>query len=67
LELFMATVKVKVDKALYDRVAAMAQRAGYSSPDEFIAHMLEREVATLEQAGSDEKVEERLRGLGYIE
>ena len=63
----MATVKVKIDQALYDRVVTMAQRAGYSSPDEFIAHMLEREVATLEQAGSDEKVEERLRGLGYIE
>ncbi len=63
----MSSIKVKIDKALYDRLAEMAKRAGYSSTDEFITHVLDREVSSLEQAGSDEKVEERLRGLGYIE
>jgi hypothetical protein len=59
--------KVKLDKALYDRVQKAAELAGYSSTDEFIIHIIEREVATLEQAEADDKVEERLRGLGYIE
>lgn len=63
----MFTPKIKIDKALYDRVAEMAKRAGYATTDEFIVHVLEREVAGLESAGSDEQVEERLRGLGYIE
>lgn len=63
----MFEAKIKLEKALYDRVAAMAKRAGYSSPDEFVVHCLEKELAQLEGAGSDENVEERLRGLGYIE
>jgi hypothetical protein len=59
--------KIKIDKALYDRLVKVAELAGYSSVDEFVTHMIEREVATLEQAEADDKVEERLRGLGYIE
>ena len=59
--------KVKIDNALFERVAEMAKRAGYSSADEFVAHVLEREVSVLEDAETDEQVEERLRGLGYIE
>ena len=59
--------KVKLDKALYERVHKAAELAGYSSTDEFIIHIIEREVATLEQAEAEDKVEERLRGLGYIE
>lgn len=63
----MFTPKIKIDKALYERVAEMAKQAGYATTDEFIVHVLEREVATLEGADTDEQVEERLRGLGYIE
>ena len=59
--------KLKLDKHLYERVQKAAELAGYSSTDEFIIHIIEREVATLEQAEADDKVEERLRGLGYIE
>lgn len=59
--------KIKIDNDLHERVAEMAKRAGYASTDEFVAHVLEREVAALEGADTDEQVEERLRGLGYIE
>ncbi len=63
---------VKLDKALLERVKKYAKAAGYSSPDEFITHCLEKELATLDEAkggGSetDEAVLERLKGLGYIE
>ena len=58
--------KIKLDKALYDRVADVAKKGGYSSTDEFIVHVLEKELAQFEDATSDEEITEKLRGLGYI-
>jgi metal-responsive CopG/Arc/MetJ family transcriptional regulator len=59
--------KIKIDKPLFERVVQVAQRAGYSSAQEFIQHLLEKAVADVEQAATDEEVEKQLRGLGYIE
>ena len=58
--------KVKLDKELLDKVRRYAQLAGYSSVEEFITHALEKELAKLEDAGSEEEIKKRLRGLGYI-
>ncbi len=63
---------VKIDKELLERVKRYAKAAGYSSPDEFIVHAIENELAKLDEAkggGSetDPAVLDRLRGLGYIE
>ncbi len=59
--------KIKLDAQLYDRVKNISEQAGYGSPDEFIVHVLEKELSVLEAAGTDEEVTERLKGLGYIE
>ena len=59
--------KIKIDVSLYDRVKKVAELAGYSSPEEFVVHVIEKELSVLESAGSDEEVTERLRGLGYLE
>ena len=59
--------KIKIDKPLYERVIQVAERAGYSSAQEFIQHLLEKAVTDVEQAATDEEVEKQLRGLGYIE
>ena len=59
--------KVKLDSHLFDRVKKMAKAAGYASPEEFILHIIEKELALLESAETDQTVVERLRGLGYIE
>ena len=59
--------KIKIENDLYDRVKKMSETAGYSSPDEFIVHVLEKELSMLESVGSDEKVTDRLKGLGYLE
>ena len=59
--------KIKIDPHLYERIKRVAELAGYASPDEFIVHVLEKELSVLEAAGSDEDVTERLRGLGYLE
>lgn len=63
----MAAAKIKIDKDLLNRAKRCAEIAGYSSTEEFITHLIERELSKLEQSGDpDEKVKERLRGLGYI-
>lgn len=59
--------KVKIDANLYERVKKVAEKAGYATPEEFVIHMIEKELSVLESADSDAEVTERLRGLGYIE
>jgi len=63
----MFAAKIKIDKDLMRRIERCAEQAGYSSPAEFITHVLEREVAKLEKVEADRQVTERLKGLGYIE
>lgn len=58
--------KIKIDPDLLDRIKQVAEVAGYASHEEFIMHVLERELAQFEDAGSDEAITEKLRGLGYI-
>ena len=59
--------KIKLEKSLYERATQTAERAGYSSTDEFVKHLVEKAVSDVEQASTDEEVEKQLRGLGYIE
>lgn len=59
--------KIKLDPALYDRVKLIAEKAGYGSAEEFIVHIIEKELSMLESAETDDEVTERLRGLGYLE
>ncbi len=60
--------KVKLEKDLYEKLKKFAEVAGYSSLDEFVNHILERELAAMDTGGSEdpEKMREKLRGLGYI-
>ena len=59
--------KIKVESGLYDRLKKVTEIAGYSSVEEFVTHMIEKELEKIEVAEDDKAVEERLRGLGYIE
>jgi metal-responsive CopG/Arc/MetJ family transcriptional regulator len=59
--------RIKLDKDLLEKVKKYAAIAGYSSPEEFVTHALENEIAKLEEAGDDEEeLKKRLQGLGYI-
>ncbi len=60
------TTKVKLETSLVERVRRIAAIAGYASPEEFITHALEKELAKLEDADSEEEIKKRLQGLGYI-
>ncbi len=58
--------KIKLDQELYERLAKAAEAAGYSSPEEFILHTLEKAAAEIEDKQSEEEVRKRLKGLGYL-
>ncbi len=58
--------RVPIDKQLWQKICAISDVAGYSSPEEFLVHALERQLAEFEDADSDEEIRKRLKGLGYI-
>ena len=58
--------KIKLDKPTFDNICRLSAKLGYSSADEFISHVLQKEIKRLQQAEDDPLVLERLKGLGYI-
>jgi len=58
---------IKLSKDLFARVKKCADVAGYSSAQEFVEHVLEKELSKIEEAGSDEEILQKLKGLGYLE
>lgn len=58
--------RVKLDKALLAKIKRYSDLAGYSSVEEFITHALEKEIAQLEGAESEQELKKRLKGLGYL-
>ena len=59
--------KIKIDDGLFNRVKKVAEIGGYADPEEFIVHMIEKELAKIDDTGSEAEVTERLKGLGYLE
>lgn len=59
--------RLKIDKDLLEKVRKYAVLAGYATPEEFVQHVLEREIARFEEGGADEdEIRKRMQGLGYI-
>ena len=57
---------VKLEQTLLSKAKRYARIAGYSSVEEFIGHALEKELAKLEDAHTEDEIRRRLKGLGYI-
>jgi hypothetical protein len=62
-----ATTSIKIDKALWGRIKKVADAGGYSSPEEFVQHVLEKELAKFDSGASDEEIAKKLQGLGYLD
>lgn len=62
----MFGTKVKIEKELLRRAKTYATEAGYSSVEEFIQYIIEREISKVEQTDSEEEIKKRLQGLGYL-
>ncbi len=65
--MFGSSSSIKLDKSLLERVKRCADAAGYSSPQEFVVHVIEKELAQIEEGASDEEIMSKLQGLGYID
>ena len=63
--------RIKLDDELFDKVKQCAEKAGYATVNEFVSHVLEKEVTRLQgpdhSSDPEDKVKKRLQGLGYIE
>ena len=62
----MGKLKLKLDSDIEEKLKKMASGAGYSSIEEFVLHIIEREVSAIGEAESDDELKNRLQGLGYI-
>ncbi|HLJ46425.1 MAG TPA: hypothetical protein VKU01_10480 [Bryobacteraceae bacterium] len=58
---------IKLNPDLWQRVKECAEKQGYSSPQEFVEHLVEKELSRFEESEAREEVERRLKGLGYLE
>jgi hypothetical protein len=60
--------RLKLDKDLLARAERVSQAAGYASVQEFVEHVLERELDRLDHDAADvAEIRKRMQGLGYIE
>ncbi len=58
--------KIKIDNDLLKKAKEYAAKAGYTSVEEFVSYIIEKEISKAEEAESEEEVKKRLQGLGYI-
>ena len=58
--------KIKIENELYEKTKQICEELGYSSVDEFVAHVLEREVNPPGMEDDNKAIVDRLKGLGYI-
>ena len=59
--------KLTLSDSLYEGLRKTAAAKGYSSPEEYAMHVLEKAAAESDESLSEEEVRNRLKGLGYVE
>ena len=62
----MFASKIRIEKELLKKAERYATGEGYSSVEEFVAHVLEKHIARLEEAEFEQNAVKKLQGLGYI-
>jgi len=63
----MGGPKIELDKTLWARVQEHVKAAGYSSPEEFVQHVIEKELAKTEKGEPADKAAGKIKGIGYID
>lgn len=64
----MPKIKLKIDNGMKDRLDKVSDAGGYSSVEEFILHIVNREMEKLDPGSgeSEESIRKKLEGLGYL-
>lgn len=59
---------MKIDNEMKDRLDKVSEAGGYSSAEEFVLHLLQRELDKLDPGAdeSEEEIRKKLEGLGYL-
>jgi len=58
--------KLTISKELYDKALDFAAKVGYSSVNELVVHLLEKEIKSIDGVKDEEEIKKRLQGLGYL-
>ncbi|MDE2734372.1 MAG: hypothetical protein OXI72_08285 [Gemmatimonadota bacterium] len=58
--------RIVLEDQLWQRAQAHVEKVGYSSVEEFVIHCIEKELDA-PSAADQAQIEDRLRGLGYLE
>jgi Arc/MetJ-type ribon-helix-helix transcriptional regulator len=61
-------LKIRMEPEMLERIRRVARAGGYSSEQEFVMHVLERELEQLDPGDgeSEEEIRRKMEGLGYI-
>jgi hypothetical protein len=60
-------MKIDLEDALWAKVKKYADTVGYSSPEEFVQHAVERHMDVAATPESDRESARKARGLGYVD
>ena len=63
----MSKPAVEFDKELWARIKQHSEAAGYSSPLEFVQHVIEKELARTATPISEADAGHTLQGIGYLD
>lgn len=64
--IIMADATITISEEMMAQLEKCAAAAGQESGEDFAKMILQREIDKVDDAGSNDKIENRLRGLGYI-
>lgn len=61
-------LKIRMEPEMLERIRRVARAGGYASEQEFVMHVLERELEQLDPGDgeSEEEIRRKMEGLGYI-
>ena len=59
--------RIEISSDLWTRVVEAAQARGFSSPQQFVTELIERELAKEQAAPSDAEITQKMEELGYLD
>jgi hypothetical protein len=63
----MSKPTIALDNELWAKVKQHCDDAGYSSPEEFVQHLIEKELTKAAEPAADEETTRKLHGIGYLD